>query len=165
MTEKTLYGDQVGRVATSLGVDKVMVKDIIDSYLYLCREDLIRGYAVKFFGLVRIVPTPCKGNSGTTAYFSKIISSDDSIPYYTVFSVIKMFLKNLQEDAIEGKSVTLLRLVTLHPSKEGVRSACSVSLREETRYAVSDAESFRAFTCPLLKRKVVGRRCQEELTG
>ena len=159
MLDKTRFGCRVYSIAEEFGVTQVQVNTIINTFINVCREDLINGHIINFVGLVSVVPDYVVTDYvGTTAWYSKIVAQMLSIPYNTTHVIIKAYLDELKADVVQGKSVDIRRIVTLHPlcNESGtlitLHASISVSVKKELQYRNTGVSSVRAHTNKLLKR-------------
>lgn len=156
MYDKTPFRLQLRRISSQLGIDMTVVSKIIYSYIHAMRQDLLNGRIISFLGLVKLIPDVQTSESvGTSAYYSVGVSSELNLPYYTVRSVIKLYLEGLRSDLQEGKAVSIIGVATIYPSSTGVRSACSVSIRRDLGLGDYVVNRVRVFTCGILKREVM----------
>ena len=159
MLNKTSFGYRVYTLADEFGISKVQVNNIINTYISVCREDLLTGHVINFVGLVSVVPNVVISSYvGTTAWYSKKVSQMLNFPYNTVHTIISAYLEDLKDDITVGKAVDIRRIVTLHPlcneneTLVTLHASISVSIKKELQYRNTGVSSVRAHTNKLLKR-------------
>lgn len=171
MQKKTSLGKRVYDIAGNNSIEQTMVNRIIGSYISTCREDLLNGHVINFFGLVSIVPDyVCSEFIGTTAWYAKKVSESTGIPYYTCRLVIKSYLDMLSNDLYENKPVDIRSIVSLHPiTQDGVlckiHAAISTSIKEDLVERNGVVTSARAHTCKLLKYKIASLPSETEVVS
>lgn len=148
------------RIADELNIEQTKVKLIIDRYVSLCREDLLNGHVVQIFGLVTLVPNVRVDDFvATTAWYSKVISRMETIPYYTVLQTIKWYIDSMQRTLLKGKDVTIPRLVGLYSLRTvnntyKVRSQISETVSKEISMGCRCVTAVRVHTNKLFKEYV-----------
>ena len=148
------------RIADELNIEQCKVKAIIDRYIELCRENLLNGHVVQIFGLVTLVPDIKVDNFiATTAWYSKQISRLESVPFYTALQTVKGYLESMQETLLEGKDVTIPRLVGIYSLQTvdntyKVRSQISDTISKEILDGCRCVTSVRVHTNKLFKEYV-----------
>ncbi len=159
MLNKTVFGNRVYDIAYNLNIPRTEVNTIINTYISICREDLLNGHIINFVGLVSVVPDRIVTNYiGTTAWYAKCVSNMLDLPYNTVYTVISGYIQDLEDDLLSGKAVDIRRIVTLHPLcnedniLSSVHAAISVSIKKELQVRSTGVSSVRAHTCKLRKK-------------
>lgn len=157
---KRSLGTRVWIIADKYNIEQTQVHRIITSYISYCRDSLLNGSEVTFLHLVTMTPDIIKLDyRETLAFQCKKVSELCSISYHTVFSIIKEYLLFLQEDLMDGNSVDLRGIVTLHPLCQNgivvkVHSSVSVSIKRDLGVLNGDVTSVRAHTHKLLKHTI-----------
>lgn len=172
MINKRSFGARVYEIAEDNGLEQTAVNRIINSYISLCRQDLLSGIEVRFFGLVTLVPDKKSSDYiATLAWYAKQVSEQVGYPYFTVLNVIKQYLSTSKRDLLEGKSVDIRSIVSLHPLYKNnelvkVYASISTSIKEDLLEINGDVTSARAHTCKLLKYDIARQlsESQEVLT-
>lgn len=157
---KRSFGTRVWIIADKYSIEQTQVHKIITSYIAYCRGLLLNGNEVTFLHLVTMTPDVISSDyRETLAYQCKKVSETCAVSYHTVFSIIKEYLLFLQEDLMDGNSVDLRGIVTLHPiCQDGVvvkvHSAVSVSIKRDLGILNGDVSYVRAHTHKLLKHSI-----------
>lgn len=138
-TEARLYAplkrsirSQIGTIAGDLNIHYSDSAKIISSYLSICRQDLLSGHIVRFFGLVTLYPNEVVTYQvKTTALYCKEVSRLVGLPYHTVYTVVTGYLDDLKLGLFRMESATLNRIVTLKPvcSEESAEDVYSIGAR------------------------------------
>lgn len=159
--DKRSLGVRVYRIAESKGIMQTVTHDIITSYIEYCRNLILEGYQVSFFGLVTLVPNVIVDDSLVTqAYICKKVSQKIGISYHTVYAIIAEYLKEVNDDLLDGKSVDIRRVVSLHPLRDmddnlkTVNASISVSIKRDLNIKNGCVTSVRAHTSRLIKRSI-----------
>lgn len=172
MVNKRSFGARVYEIADDNGLEQTTVNRIINSYISLCRYDLLHGIEVRFFGLVTLVPDNKSSDFiATLAWYAKEVSKQVGYPYHTVLNVIKQYLGTSKRDLLEGKSIDIRSIVSLHPLYKDnelvkVHASISTSIKEDLQKLNGDVTSARAHTCKLLKYDIARQlnESQEAMT-
>lgn len=157
---KRSFGTRVWIIADKYNIEQTQVHKIISSYISICREVLLSGYEVTFFNLVTMIPNPTYSEYKITlAYQCKLLASSIGIGYHTVYSIIKEYLSFLREDLLDGNSVDIRGIVSLHPLLRDdkvvkVHSSISTSIKRDLVSQNRDVSSVRAHTHKLLKHSI-----------
>lgn len=157
---KRSFGTRVWIIADKYNIEQTQVHKIISSYISFCRELLLSGNEVTFFNLVTMTPDYIISDYKTTlAYQCKKVSQSYNISFHTVHSIIKEYLSFLQEDLLDGNSIDLRGIVSLHPlCQDGkvvkVHSSISTSIKRDLASRNGDVSSVRAHTHKLLKHSI-----------
>lgn len=160
MVRKTSLGRRVYCIAGDNNVEQTSVSRIINSYISICREDLLNGHVINFFGLVSVIPNYVTSEyTATMAWYAKKVSEKLSMPYHTCFEVIKNYIKSLTDDLMSGKPIDIRGIVSLHPVTENgvlckIHASISTSIKEDLLVKNGVVTSARAHTCKLLKHNV-----------
>jgi len=119
VTNRTKIGIQVYNIAESYGVTHVMVSDILQCYLGYCRELLLAGYRVDFYGLVSLIPTPLVSDRETTmAYECSKVAEVLGLPSATVIAIISAYIEDCIFSVKSGVIAEIRGLVTMRPLLE-----------------------------------------------
>lgn len=169
---KMSLGARVWKIADDYNIEQVQVHKIISSYIAYCRELLLSGNEVTFFGLVTLIPNIMVSDYKTTlAYQCKEVSKVLNMGYYTVYRIVSAYLEFLHDDLLSGNPIDIRGIVSLHPiCNEGkvvkVHSSISISIKRDIEIQNRDILSVRAHTHKLLKHiiKQSFMNCQEVLT-
>lgn len=135
MEDRTRIGIQVWIVADKYSIPKTTVHDIISSYLGYCKELLVKGERVDFFGLVSIVPDVLTNRyASTLAYNAGVVGKRIGVPSHTVFRVIEAYIEDAIDYIKQGTTVEIRGLVVCKPIYENgvvskVHSNVSQSLK------------------------------------
>lgn len=157
---KRSFGTRVWIIADRYNIEQTQVHKIISSYISICRELLLSGNEVTFFNLVTMIPNPiCSDYKTTLAYQCKLLANSIGIGYHTVHSIIKEYLSFLREDLLDGNSIDIRGIVSLHPLlRDGkvvkVHSSISTSIKRDLSLQNRDVSSVRAHTHKLLKHSI-----------
>lgn len=157
---KRSFGTRVWIIADKYNIEQTQVHKIISSYISICREVLLSGYEVTFFNLVTMIPNPIYSEYKITlAYQCKLLANSIGIGHHTVYSIIKEYLSFLREDLLDGNSVDIRGIVSLHPLlRDGkvvkVHSSISTSIKRDLVLQNRDVSSVRAHTHKLLKHSI-----------
>lgn len=157
MIYKRSFGTRVFIIAKEYGVEQTVVSKIINSYISVCRDSLLRGTELRILGLVNVVPDYKSSDYiPTTAYFCKLVSTKLGTPYYTTYGIVSCYLESLKIDLFNGNPVDIRGIVSLHPlERDGnlckIRSLISVSIKSDLEKLNGCVTSARAHTCKLLK--------------
>ena len=157
---KRSLGTRIYIIADNYNIEQVQVHKIISSYISVCRGLLLSGYEITFLNLVTLIPNVIVTDyKMTLAYQCKLVSDALSIGYHTVFAIIKEYLTFLREDLLNGNSVDIRGIVTLHPLLSDdkvvkIHSAISVSIKRDLELQSGYVTSIRAHTSKLLRYSV-----------
>lgn len=160
MSDRTRIFSQVWNLAHKFDIPQTTVHSIIDSYLGYCKEALIRGERIDFFGLASVIPnTQTSQYAPTLGFICKQIANKLSLPYHTVHSVMKEYLEDAIGGLKDGVVVEIRGIVTVHPLfRDGklikVHSNISQTLKNSLVGRETNVTSFRACTYKSLRRKV-----------
>lgn len=157
MDDRTRIGIQVWVIADKYNIPQATVHTIINSYLSYCKELLIKGERVDFYGLVSIVPDKLSTNYSTTlAYNCSIIADRLGLPNYTVYRIMQAYIEDAVENIQNGVTVEMRGLVVCRPIFENrkvtkVHSNISQSLKTILDSVDTDVKSFRVHTYKVLR--------------
>ena len=160
MIRKTSLGRRVYCLADDNNIEQTLVSKIINSYISICRQDLLEGHVINFLGLVSMIPDYITSNyTATMAWYAKKVSENLSIPYHTCLLVIKGYTQSMIDDLMSGKPIDIRSIVSLHPVTEDgvlckVHASISTSIKEDLTIKNGVVTSVRAHTCKLLKHNV-----------
>ena len=119
MEDRTRIGIQVWIVADKYNIPQTTVHTIISSYLGYCKDLLVRGERVDFFGLVSIVPDVLTNRyASTLAYNSSVVGKQIGVPSHTVFRVMEAYIEDALENIKRGTTVEIRGLVVCKPIYE-----------------------------------------------
>lgn len=157
MDDRTRIGIQVWIIADKYNISQTTVHTIINSYLAYCRELLINGERVDFYGLVSIVPDTLSTNYSTTlAYNCSIIADRLGLPSYTVYRIMQAYIEDAIENIQNGVTVEMRGLVVCRPIYENrrvtkVHSNISQSLKNILASENTNVKSLRVHTYKVLR--------------
>lgn len=157
MDDRTRIGIQVWIIADKYNISQTTVHTIINSYLAYCKELLINGERVDFYGLISIVPDTLSTNYSTTlAYNCSIIADRLGLPSYTVYRIMQAYIEDAIENIQNGVTVEMRGLVVCKPIYENrrvtkVHSNISQSLKNILASESTNVKSLRVHTYKVLR--------------
>lgn len=157
MDDRTRIGIQVWIIADKYNISQTTVHTIINSYLTYCKELLVNGERVDFYGLVSIVPDTLSTNYSTTlAYNCSIIADRLGLPSYTVYRIMQTYIEDAIENIQNGVTVEMRGLVVCRPIYENrrvtkVHSNISQSLKNILASENTNVKSLRVHTYKVLR--------------
>lgn len=157
MDDRTRIGIQVWIIADKYNISQTTVHTIINSYLAYCKELLVNGERVDFYGLVSIVPDNLSTNYSTTlAYNCSIIADRLGLPSYTVYRIMQAYIEDAIENIQNGVTVEMRGLVVCRPIYENrkvtkVHSNISQSLKNILVSENTNVKSLRVHTYKVLR--------------
>lgn len=157
MDDRTRIGIQVWIIADKYNISQTTVHTIINSYLAYCKELLVNGERVDFYGLVSIVPDTLSTNYSTTlAYNCSIIADRLGLPSYTVYRIMQAYIEDAIENIQNGVTVEMRGLVVCRPIYENrrvtkVHSNISQSLKNILASENTNVKSLRVHTYKVLR--------------
>lgn len=157
MDDRTRIGIQVWIIADKYNISQTTVHTIINSYLSYCKELLVNGERVDFYGLVSIVPDTLSTNYNTTlAYNCSIIADRLGLPSYTVYRIMQAYIEDAIENIQNGVTVEMRGLVVCRPIYENrrvtkVHSNISQSLKNILASENTNVKSLRVHTYKVLR--------------
>ena len=157
MDDRTRIGIQVWIIADKYNISQTTVHTIINSYLTYCKELLVNGERVDFYGLVSIVPDTLSTNYSTTlAYNCSIIADRLGLPSYTVYRIMQAYIEDAIENIQNGVTVEMRGLVVCRPIYESrkvtkVHSNISQSLKNILASENTNVKSLRVHTYKVLR--------------
>lgn len=155
MEDRTRIGIQVWLVADKYNIPQTTVHSIINSYLGYCKDLLIAGERVDFFGLVSIVPdVQTSRYAPTLAYNSKVVGDRIGVPSYTVLRVMEAYIADAIEYIKQGTTVEIRGLVVCKPIYEdGVVSKVHSNISQSLKNILdgSKVSSLRVHTYKCLR--------------
>lgn len=157
MDDRTRIGIQVWIIADKYNISQTTVHTIINSYLTYCKELLVNGERVDFYGLVSIVPDTLSTNYSTTlAYNCSIIADRLGLPSYTVYRIMQAYIEDAIENIQNGVTVEMRGLVVCRPIYENrrvtkVHSNISQSLKNILASENTNVKSLRVHTYKVLR--------------
>ena len=157
MDDRTRIGIQVWIIADKYNISQTTVHTIINSYLSYCKELLVNGERVDFYGLVSIVPDILSTNYSTTlAYNCSIIADRLGLPSYTVYRIMQAYIEDAIENIQNGVTVEMRGLVVCRPIYENrrvtkVHSNISQSLKNILASENTNVKSLRVHTYKVLR--------------
>lgn len=156
---KTTLCRRVWLLADKYNIPQVSVHSIINTYIDYCKEQLYYGKEVVILGLVTLVPDKIYDKYKTTlAYDCKEIAHRVGLPSHTVYIIIREYIASLEEEILNGKSVEMRNLVTIHPIKTNgvfckIHSAISTTIKNDISKYNLPINSVRVHTHKNLKYK------------
>lgn len=160
MEDRTRIAIQVYIVAEKYNVPQTTVHSIISSYLGYCKELLVRGERVDFFGLVSIVPDVLLNKyASTLAYNCAEIGRRVGVPTHTVFRIMEAYIDDAIESIKRGTTVEIRGLVVCKPIYENgvvskIHSSVSQSLKNIFTGQKTPVTSVRVHTYKCLRDAV-----------
>ena len=157
MDDRTRIGIQVWIIADKYNISQTTVHTIINSYLAYCKELLVNGERVDFYGLVSIVPDTLSTNYSTTlAYNCSIIADRLGLPSYTVYRIMQAYIEDAIKNIQNGVTVEMRGLVVCRPIYENrrvtkVHSNISQSLKNILASESTNVKSLRVHTYKVLR--------------
>ena len=156
--EKYSISERVQILAERFHITQNVVHKVINAYLSYCKEVLINGRQLEYFGLVSLIPDKVNDTFITTlAYDCSIIADDIKLPQYTVYTIVNEYLQSLREDVLEGRDAEIRGLVVLKPIYNednvviGVHANTSTMLKQYIEENETEITSVRAHTHKFLK--------------
>lgn len=161
MEDRTRIGIQVWIVADKYNIPQSTVHSIISSYLGYCKDLLVRGERVDFFGLVSIVPdVQTSKYAPTLAYNSKVVAKRVGVPSHTVLRVMEAYIADAIDYIQQGTTVEIRGLVVCKPIYENgvvskVHSSISQSLKNILDGSIVSSLRVHTYKClrDLVKKK------------
>lgn len=160
MNDRTRLGIQVWVLADKYKIPQTTVHDIINSYLAYCKDLLLHGERVDFFGLVSIIPNYQVSNfAPTLAYNCEKVANKLGLPQHTVFRVMNAYIEDAIESIQNGTTVEIRGLVVCTPIWEGdklaiIHSNISQSLKNILVKNNTKVTSLRVHTYKSLRDKI-----------
>ena len=157
MVERTRIGIQVWNIANQYNIPQTTVHEIISSYLGYCKDLLIKGERVDFFGLVSVVPNIITSEYSTTLAFEcEKIANMLALPQNTVYVIINAYIEDAIQSVKDGIVVEIRGIVVVKPISENgkickVHSAISQSLKKLLSDNNSIVSSLRVHTYKSLR--------------
>lgn len=160
MEDRTRLGIQVWVIADKYNIPRVTVHSIISSYIAYCRDLLVKGERVDFFGLVSIVPDYIASRfSRTLAYNCSQVANSLSLPSHTVFRIMEAYIEDAIENVLNGVTVEIRGIVVCKPiyvdgRVSKIHSSISQSLRSILVNTSTNVTSMRVHTYKSLRDKL-----------
>lgn len=136
MIDRTRIGIQVYEIAKQYDVPQTTVYEIISCYLRYCKDLLVFGNQIDFYGLVSVVPDVKVSKFATTlAYECEKVAVALALPSFTVYTVIDTYIQDMIEKVKSGIVVEIRGIVTIKPVLDidgniiSVHSSISQSLK------------------------------------
>lgn len=154
---RTSSSSQVWDLSSKLQLPQTTVKLVVNSYMAYCKELLIAGGRLDFYGFVSVVPYGGKPVYSTTfAYNCLEVADRIQVPYYTVYKIMESYVNNCIECLHNGIVVEIRGLVVCKPMLEDgvlckVRSRASQCIKDW----LPDGISVRVYTSKILKKRMV----------
>lgn len=165
---KYSISERVLMLSERFNITQNVVHKVINAYLTYCREALLQGKQLKYFGLVTLVPDKVTDTFITTlAYDCSLIAEEIKLPQYTVYTIVNEYLQSLREDVLMGRDAEIRGLVVLKPIYNeydiviGVHANTSTMLKQYIEESDSEITSVRAHTHKFLKNDIK-RRIKDE---
>lgn len=161
MDDRTRIGIQVWYIADKYNIPQNTVHAIINSYLSYCKDLLVKGERVDFFGLVSIVPNYISNKFSTTlAYNCEEVARRLSLPSHTVFRIMDAYIDDAIDSIMKGMTVEIRGLVVCKPIYENGKitkfhSNISQSLKNILVEANTNVTSLRVHTYKSLRDKLL----------
>lgn len=160
MDDRTRIGIQVWVIADKYNIPQITVHTIINSYLSYCKDLLVQGERVDFFGLVSIVPNVINNNFSTTlAYNCEKIADMLALPQHTVYRIMEAYIEDAIESIQKGVTIEIRGIVVCKPIYENgkvtrIHSNISQSLKNILVSNDTNVTSLRVHTYKSLKDKL-----------
>lgn len=159
MVDKLRLGKQVCNIAEQYGITQVSVREIIDCYLRYCKDLLVCGSRVDFYGLVSIVPDYIESSFNTTlAYECNKVADVLHLPRHTAYAVVNAYIQDAIESIHNGVAVEIRGIVTVSPIRDETgnytRVNSSISQSLKTRLGDTNVTGFRVHTAKSLKCQI-----------
>lgn len=160
MDDRTRIGIQVWVIADKYNIPQTTVHTIINSYLSYCKDLLVQGERVDFFGLVSIVPNVINNNFSTTlAYNCEKIADMLALPQHTVYRIMEAYIEDAIESIQKGVTIEIRGIVVCKPIYENgkvsrIHSNISQSLKNILVSNDTNVTSLRVHTYKSLKDKL-----------
>jgi nucleoid DNA-binding protein len=160
MDDRTRIGIQVWVIADKYNISQTTVHTIINSYLSYCKDLLVQGERVDFFGLVSVVPNVINNNFSTTlAYNCEKIADMLALPQHTVYRVMEAYIEDAIESIQKGVTIEIRGIVVCKPIYENgkvsrIHSNISQSLKNILVSNDTNVTSLRVHTYKSLKDKL-----------
>lgn len=160
MDDRTRIGIQVWVIADKYNIPQTTVHNIINSYLSYCKDLLVRGERVDFFGLVSVVPNVINNKFSTTlAYNCEKVADMLSLPSHTVYRIIEAYIEDAIESIQKGVTVEIRGIVVCKPIYEDgkitkIHSNISQSLKNILVDVETNVTSLRVHTYKSLRDKL-----------
>lgn len=160
MDDRTRIGIQVWVIADKYNIPQTTVHTIINSYLSYCKDLLVQGERVDFFGLVSVVPNVINNNFSTTlAYNCEKIADMLALPQHTVYRIMEAYIEDAIESIQKGVTIEIRGIVVCKPIYENgkvsrIHSNISQSLKNILVNNDTNVTSLRVHTYKSLKDKL-----------
>lgn len=160
MDDRTRIGIQVWVIADKYNIPQTTVHTIINSYLSYCKDLLVQGERVDFFGLVSVVPNVINNNFSTTlAYNCEKIADMLALPQHTVYRIMEAYIEDAIESIQKGATIEIRGIVVCKPIYENgkvsrIHSNISQSLKNILVSNDTNVTSLRVHTYKSLKDKL-----------
>lgn len=160
MDDRTRIFIQVWVVADKYNIPQATVHTIINSYLKYCKDLLVAGERVDFFGLVSVVPDVINSNFSTTlAYNCERVADMLALPQHTVYRVMEAYIEDAIENIQKGTTIEIRGIVVCKPIYENgkvtkIHSNISQSLKNILINNETNVSSLRVHTYKSLKDKL-----------
>ena len=163
MLDRTRINISVYEIAEEFHISRASVKSIIKSYFKYCKEQVLLGYRIDFFGLVSIVPESdevMERFSTTLAYNCREVAQRTGVSEYVVYSIMKAYTDSAIESIKAGTIVELRGLVVITPICDSngkiikVRSSISQTIRGTLSDGNTSVKRIRVHTSRDLKTAI-----------
>lgn len=160
MDDRTRIGIQVWVIADKYNIPQTTVHAIINSYLSYCKDLLVNGERVDFFGLVSVVPNVINNNFSTTlAYNCEKVADMLALPQHTVYRIMEAYIEDAIESIQKGVTIEIRGIVVCKPIYENgkvsrIHSNISQSLKNILVSNDTNVTSLRVHTYKSLKDKL-----------
>lgn len=161
MDDRTRIGIQVWIIADKYNIPQTTVHSIINNYLSYCKDLLVKGEKVDFFGLVSVVPNYISNSFSTTlAYNCKKVADMLAIPSHTVYRIMEAYINDAIENIQKGVTIEIRGIVVCKPIYEDgkvrkIHSNISQSLKNILVDTETNVTSLRVHTYKSLKDKLL----------
>lgn len=157
MVEKKVMITRYYDVSQALNISYTITKQIVDSYIKYCKNELLRHKRVDILGVVSIIPSNEVFDYKTTiSYIYNVVAKENGFTYSTVNTVMTEFFSTAKKDILSGKITTIRGLVTLHPLLvDGELSVVHASISRTLQdFLKEKGSSARVHTNKVLKKLV-----------
>lgn len=155
-------GKQVIRIADQYGISRASVYSIIECYLRYCKDLLVQGNRVDFYGLVSIVPDYEVSKMATTlAYECEKVAKVLCLPSHTAYVILNAYIEDAIDAVKSGTIVEIRGIVTIKPilDMNGIVVTVHSSISQMLKGLLDEnsfVTSFRVHTYKHLRKSIKG---------
>lgn len=161
MFDRVTTNEHIMRLVNQYNITQTAVGEIIDCYLRYCKDLLVTGNRVEFFGLATVIPDyEVSGYSTTLAYECDKIADVLHLPRHTVYAVVSSYIDNAVASVLSGSIVTLRGILTVKPIMDEfgeitrVHSNISNAMKLRLNEVDTKVTGFRVHTNKYLKKQI-----------